>query len=62
MGVGSRMWGSCTGRWRKRRKNRSSIEEGKNGGKDVSVVHTIRANWETGGKAPLIFDLGLRLR
>jgi hypothetical protein len=58
MSIGSRRCGSCRGRWRNRRKNRSSIEEGKYGVKVVRV-HAIRANWETGGKAPLIFDPGL---
>lgn len=56
---GSRLWGGCKGRWNKKGKSRSSIEEGINGSKVVRV-HALRANWETGGKFPIIFDLGLR--
>jgi len=42
-----------------RKRNRSSIEEGKNEIKVVRV-HDLRADWETRGKVPLIFYFGLR--
>lgn len=58
MTSGSRLRGSCRGRWRKKGKNRSSVEEGKNGDKVVRV-HALRASWESGGKDPLIFYIGL---